>query len=73
MINDQTIHYTSCPVCNSNAIQKVLDIKDYTVSQEIFEVWHCDQCSFRFTQNIPGPSKIGPYYQSANYVSHSDT
>lgn len=73
MTNDLPIHYTACPVCNSNSIQKVLDIKDYTVSQEIFEVWHCNGCSFRFTQNIPAASKIGPYYQSANYVSHSDT
>ncbi|MEI8076029.1 MAG: class I SAM-dependent methyltransferase [Bacteroidota bacterium] len=73
MTNDLTIHYSACPVCNSDAILKVLDIQDYTVSQEIFEVWHCAQCSFRFTQNIPIASKIGPYYQSANYVSHSDT
>jgi 2-polyprenyl-3-methyl-5-hydroxy-6-metoxy-1,4-benzoquinol methylase len=73
MTKDLPIYYSVCPVCNSNAIQKVLDIKDYTVSQEIFEVWHCNNCSFRFTQNIPSASNIGPYYQSANYVSHSDT
>jgi 2-polyprenyl-3-methyl-5-hydroxy-6-metoxy-1,4-benzoquinol methylase len=54
-------------------IHKVLDIQDFTVSNEIFEVWHCDHCSFRFTQNIPSENSIGPYYQSANYVSHSDT
>jgi 2-polyprenyl-3-methyl-5-hydroxy-6-metoxy-1,4-benzoquinol methylase len=73
MTNDLPIHYTACPVCNSNVIHQVLDIQDYTVSQEVFEVWHCDDCSFRFTQNIPAASKIGPYYQSTNYVSHSDT
>jgi 2-polyprenyl-3-methyl-5-hydroxy-6-metoxy-1,4-benzoquinol methylase len=73
MMNDFPIHYKECPVCNSNNIQKVLAIQDFTVSQEIFEVWHCNTCTFRFTQNIPSAANIGPYYQSANYVSHSDT
>jgi 2-polyprenyl-3-methyl-5-hydroxy-6-metoxy-1,4-benzoquinol methylase len=72
-MNNSSINFKECPVCNSNVIQKVLSIKDYTVSQEIFEVWHCNNCSFRFTQNIPTASNIGPFYQSANYVSHSDT
>jgi 2-polyprenyl-3-methyl-5-hydroxy-6-metoxy-1,4-benzoquinol methylase len=73
MMNDFPIHYKECPVCNSNSIHKVLDVQDYTVSQELFEVWHCDWCTFRFTQNIPTAANIGPYYQSEKYVSHSDT
>jgi 2-polyprenyl-3-methyl-5-hydroxy-6-metoxy-1,4-benzoquinol methylase len=73
MMNEFPIHYTECPVCNAKDIKKVLDIQDYTVSKEFFEVWHCNQCTFRFTQNIPSAVNIGPYYQSANYVSHSDT
>jgi 2-polyprenyl-3-methyl-5-hydroxy-6-metoxy-1,4-benzoquinol methylase len=73
MMNDFPIHYKECPVCNSNSIHKVLDVQDYTVSHELFEVWQCDQCTFRFTQNIPTAANIGPYYQSENYVSHSDT
>lgn len=73
MMNDLPIHYNECPVCTSKNIQKVLDVQDYTVSHEIFDVWHCNQCTFRFTQNIPNEVNIGPYYQSANYISHSDT
>ncbi|MEI6087414.1 MAG: class I SAM-dependent methyltransferase [Bacteroidota bacterium] len=72
-MNDFPIHYNECPVCSSNHIQKLLNIQDYTVSQETFEVWHCSKCTFRFTQNIPTAAKIGPYYQSANYISHSDS
>ncbi len=30
-------------------------------------------CTLRFTQNIPGPEDMGPYYSSADYVSHTDT
>lgn len=69
----QHISYENCPACKSSHIYSVLSAKDYTVSGEMFEIWHCDECTLRFTQKVPGPDFIGPYYQSANYVSHSDT
>ncbi|HRI22366.1 MAG TPA: class I SAM-dependent methyltransferase [Panacibacter sp.] len=43
------------------------------MSKEIFSIWHCNDCTGRFTQNIPAGDAIGPYYQSADYISHSDT
>jgi SAM-dependent methyltransferase len=46
---------------------------DYTVSKTNFEIWHCDTCTNRFTQSIPDIDHIGAYYQSADYISHSDT
>jgi 2-polyprenyl-3-methyl-5-hydroxy-6-metoxy-1,4-benzoquinol methylase len=67
------IYYNQCLCCGSNAIAMVLECKDYTVSKEQFEVWQCNDCTFRFTQNVPDEANIGPYYQSADYVSHSDT
>ncbi len=67
------ISYTHCPACASAAVYPALSAKDHTVSGEIFEIWHCDDCTMRFTQKVPGAFAIGPYYQSANYVSHSDT
>jgi 2-polyprenyl-3-methyl-5-hydroxy-6-metoxy-1,4-benzoquinol methylase len=70
---DQLHHYTSCPVCTSNQIQKSLLVKDYSVSSENFEIWTCTACSFRFTQDIPTQSQIGKYYRSDNYISHTNT
>lgn len=67
------ITYTQCPVCGSTNIKEVLRAKDHTVSKEIFEIWHCNDCTCRFTQNVPSAEDIGAYYQSAAYVSHSDT
>ncbi len=67
------IHYTACPICNSNNIQEQLSAKDYTVSQNIFSIWHCNVCTARFTQDVPGQDAIGAYYASENYISHSDT
>jgi SAM-dependent methyltransferase len=69
----QVITYQHCPVCKSNNIHPVLSAKDHTVSNETFEIWECTGCTLRFTQNIPPADAIGRYYQSADYVSHSDT
>ena len=71
--NQPLIHYNHCPVCQSGNISKVLSVKDFTVSSNFFEIWHCNDCLLRFTQNIPDANNIGVYYQSAAYVSHSDT
>lgn len=70
---NETIHYTHCPVCQATAIHRELLAKDYTVSGEEFEIWHCDQCTARFTQDVPVQSAIGRYYQSAEYISHTNT
>lgn len=67
------IHYTHCPVCNSTHINPLLTVKDHSVSKEEFVVWQCGECSLRFTQDVPGEDAIGPYYQSADYISHSNT
>ncbi len=67
------IHYSGCPICNSNNIQQQLSAKDFTVSQKIFDIWHCTACTARFTQDVPAQDAIGAYYASENYISHSDT
>ena len=67
------IHYTLCPVCGSAGISKVFNVKDNTVSQEYFEIYHCSNCQARFTQNPPAESGIGQYYKSGDYISHTDT
>lgn len=67
------ITYQSCPVCNSSDIAIRLSAKDYTVSKELFDVWQCNNCTVRFTQHIPSAASIGKYYQSQDYISHSNT
>jgi len=65
--------YKQCPVCNGTNILPVLHVKDHTVSKLVFEVWQCDTCTARFTQDVPVNEEIGNYYQSEAYVSHTDT
>lgn len=72
-MDHSTIQYTHCPFCQSDDIHPVLAATDYTVSRETYEIWHCGTCTSRFTQQVPDAAHIGPYYQSQNYISHSDT
>ena len=67
------VHYTNCPVCNSIAINPLLTVKDHSVSKEEFVIWQCSNCSLRFTQDVPDETSIGRYYQSADYISHTNT
>ena len=69
----EKINYTTCPACKSSNIKKALGAKDYTVSNEMFSIWECSNCTLRFTQDVPNATDIGPYYQSSAYISHSDT
>ena len=65
--------YNSCPCCGQKNIAPALTAEDYTVSHRRFEIWECKNCTLRFTQNVPDPVGIGSYYQSENYISHSNT
>jgi len=50
----------------------VITVRDHSVSKEEFSIWQCDNCSLRFTQDVPSETEIGKYYQSENYISHTD-
>ncbi len=67
------VHYSNCPVCGDKHINPLLTVKDHSVSREDFVIWQCGHCSLRFTQDVPDEESIGPYYQSSDYISHSNT
>jgi 2-polyprenyl-3-methyl-5-hydroxy-6-metoxy-1,4-benzoquinol methylase len=67
------VHYTHCPVCNSDRINPLLTVKDHSVSGEEFVIWQCSNCSLRFTQDVPDDASIGRYYESSDYISHTNT
>ena len=69
----RVVHIDCCPICGSNSLHKEFSAVDHLVSQECFDVWICGHCGFRFTQNVPDEQGIDKYYESADYISHSDT
>lgn len=62
-----------CLVCGSNQFEPFLNCKDYTVSQETFNIVSCKNCGFKFTNPRPEDSVIGNYYKAESYVSHTNT
>ncbi len=67
------IHRDHCPGCHSTDLSELFLCQDHTVSKEKFAVWACANCGGRFTQNVPDEASIGSYYQSEDYISHSNT
>ena len=61
-----------CPWCNSENNHKFLELKDYFLTQEEFEILECDDCKLLFTNPCPTPDKIGDYYKSEDYLSHNE-
>lgn len=62
-----------CPICNASEFRLFLECKDYTVSQETFKIVECTSCGFKFTNPRPEENRLGEYYKSEEYISHSNT
>jgi SAM-dependent methyltransferase len=67
------VHHKLCPLCSSEKIALNFRCTDHFISKEVFQIDKCAECGFEFTQDYPGEQDIGKYYQSEDYISHSDT
>lgn len=67
------LHLKNCPICNSEKQEPFLTVKDYTVSQERFNIINCLNCSFKFTNPRPDNERLSDYYKSEDYISHTNT
>jgi 2-polyprenyl-3-methyl-5-hydroxy-6-metoxy-1,4-benzoquinol methylase len=62
-----------CPVCTEGHIEPFITCEDFTVSHERFSIKTCKNCGFKFTSPRPNSQEIGRYYESPDYISHSNT
>ncbi|KAA9332961.1 class I SAM-dependent methyltransferase [Hymenobacter busanensis] len=62
-----------CPVCGKSDFRPKMVVEDYSVSHESFAIVQCTSCGFQLTNPRPDAQSIGRYYESEDYVSHSDT
>ncbi len=65
------IDIVECPICKSRDLQKFTACNDYTVSHETFQISLCSDCALGITTPRPDINKLGEYYQSEEYISHS--
>ncbi|MBL7924858.1 MAG: class I SAM-dependent methyltransferase [Bacteroidia bacterium] len=64
---------SACPVCHATVFRPFLEVEDFTVSHEKFELVECVSCSLVFTNPRPSAEEIGKYYQSSEYISHTNS
>lgn len=62
-----------CPLCGGGEGQLFLSPTDHTVSKQAFALRTCTACGFCITNPRPGPTEIGTYYASTDYISHTNT
>ncbi|HUX59153.1 MAG TPA: class I SAM-dependent methyltransferase [Bacteroidales bacterium] len=67
------VHHNVCPLCLSENIFSLFSCTDHFISKEEFGLYSCHDCGFVFTQDYPEENAIGPYYESDDYISHSNT
>ena len=67
------IHIDTCPICGSQHLEEAGTCMDHYATGESFKIWKCRDCRFRFTQDFPDESVNARYYDSPDYISHSDT
>lgn len=63
----------TCPLCGGTHIERALTCVDHYASGEMFHLCRCENCGFVFTQDFPVEAEIGRYYETPDYISHSDT
>lgn len=63
----------SCPLCGGTHVKHSITCTDFYVSKEQFELFSCSDCEFVFTQGFPVGDGMDKYYETADYISHSDT
>ena len=60
-------------VCGGTHLERTLTCIDHYASGEVFHLCGCRDCGFIFTQDFPVEAEIGRYYETPDYISHSDT
>ena len=67
------VHHDRCPLCSSEMITGHFRCTDHFLTKETFLIARCMVCGFLFTQDYPDEHHIYKYYESENYISHSDS
>ncbi|EJF09821.1 MULTISPECIES: bifunctional 2-polyprenyl-6-hydroxyphenol methylase/3-demethylubiquinol 3-O-methyltransferase UbiG [Pontibacter] len=61
-----------CPICGKEDFKNFLVVTDNAVSKESFVIVECENCTFKFTNPRPDAASIDKYYESEEYISHSN-
>ena len=68
-----TQQITTCNYCDCDDLNSILKVEDLSITKEKFELLECFCCGLIHTNPQPKENEIGKYYQSEDYVSHTDS
>lgn len=57
---------------NISQYKKHLSVKDHSISKEAFDLYRDESIDLVFTYPQPSNSKLAAYYESEDYISHTD-
>lgn len=60
----------TCMACGKEKFSKFIELKDYFLTKEDFELIRCANCGLLYTHPVPEPDQIAKYYDSKEYTSH---
>lgn len=69
---EHSLQITDCQGCGSNNLAHYVDLKDYFLTGESFSILECKNCGLLITNPQPLPQNLARYYQSNDYISHSN-
>ena len=67
------IEVKECPICEGQDLEHFMNVQDHSISKEEFRIVKCNDCGLKITSPRPADEDLGRYYESEDYVSHSDT
>jgi len=62
-----------CIVCEGQEGKLSIQVADHLVSHEVFDLHKCPNCGFVYIHNPPSPSEAMRYYETEEYIEHSDS
>jgi len=72
-VEHQSHTVSICPSCENGHFEFSHESIDHTVSKKSFTVVSCTNCALLITSPRPSLEKLGDYYKSEDYVSHSES
>lgn len=62
----------NCPICEGTNFSDVFKTSYFRGKPEDFLIQECSSCKLWFTNPRPSDAELGAYYESEDYVSHTD-
>ena len=63
---------SKCPICNNSEFVEFLKTQDYFLTNQKFTIEQCSVCGFKLTNPRPILEDLPQYYDSTEYISHSN-